>query len=97
MVIIAREFAVVALRLVGLAQGVSIPADRYGKIKTFSQIAAIVSLMLPHSLFPGWTATGDTIVEVALVTIAVVLTVVSGVHYFWKARDLLRLPGTEAR
>jgi CDP-diacylglycerol---glycerol-3-phosphate 3-phosphatidyltransferase len=96
MVIIAREFAVVVLRLVGLAQGVSIPADRYGKIKTFFQIAAIVSLMLPHSLFPGWTATGDTIVEVALVTIAVVLTVVSGVHYFWTARDLLHLPGAES-
>jgi len=97
MVIIAREFAVVVLRLVGLAQGVSIPADRYGKIKTFFQIAAIVSLMLPHSLFPGWTATGDTIVEVALVTIAVVMTVVSGVHYFWKARGLLHLPGVEPR
>ena len=96
MVIIAREIAVVVLRLVGLSQGVSIPADRYGKIKTFFQIAAIVSLMLPHSLFPGWTATGDTIVEVALVTIAVVLTVVSGVHYFWTARDLLHLPGTES-
>ena len=53
MVIIAREFAVSALRIVGLAQGVSIPADRYGKLKTFFQIAAIVSLMLPHSLFHG--------------------------------------------
>jgi CDP-diacylglycerol--glycerol-3-phosphate 3-phosphatidyltransferase len=97
MVIIAREFAVVALRLVGLAQGVSIPADKYGKIKTLFQIAAIVSLMLPHSLFPGWTATGDTIVEVALVTIAVVLTIFSGVNYFWKARDVLHMPGTAAR
>ena len=97
MVIIAREFAVSALRVVGLAQGVSIPADRYGKIKTFFQIAAIVSLMLPHSLFPGWTSTGDTIVEVALVTIAVVLTVVSGVHYFWKSRDLLHVPGATPR
>jgi CDP-diacylglycerol--glycerol-3-phosphate 3-phosphatidyltransferase len=97
MVIIAREFAVSALRVVGLAQGVSIPADRYGKIKTFFQIAAIVSLMLPHSLFPGWTSTGDTIVEVALVTIAVVLTVVSGVHYFWNARDLLHVPGATPR
>jgi CDP-diacylglycerol--glycerol-3-phosphate 3-phosphatidyltransferase len=82
MVIIAREFAVVALRLVGLSQGVSIPADKYGKIKTF---------------FPGWTATGDTIVEVALVTIAVVLTIFSGVNYFWKARDVLHMPGTAAR
>ena len=97
MVIIAREFAVVALRLAGLAQGVSIPADRYGKLKTFFQIAAIVSLMLPHELFPGWAATGDTIVEVALVTVAVVLTVASGVNYFWKARDVIRLPGTAAR
>lgn len=97
MVIIAREFAVSALRIVGLAQGVSIPADRFGKIKTFFQIAAVVSLMLPHSLFGGWTATGDTIVEVALVAIAVLLTVASGVNYFWKARDVLRIPGTDPR
>lgn len=96
-VIIAREFAVSALRIVGLAQGVSIPADRYGKIKTFFQIAAVVSLMLPHDLFPGWTATGDTIVEVALVTIAVLLTIFSGVNYFWQARDVLRVPGTAPR
>lgn len=97
MVIIAREFAVSALRIVGLAQGVSIPADRYGKTKTLFQIAAIVSLMLPHSLFPGWMGTADTIVEVTLVSIAVVLTVVSGVHYFYNARDLLRLPGGQAK
>jgi CDP-diacylglycerol--glycerol-3-phosphate 3-phosphatidyltransferase len=97
MVIIAREFAVSALRIVGLAQGVSIPADRFGKIKTFFQITAVVSLMLPHSLFGGWTATGDMIVEVALVGIAVVLTVASGVNYFWKARDVLRIPGTAPR
>lgn len=97
MVIIAREFAVSALRIVGLAQGVSIPADRYGKVKTFFQIAAVVSLMLPHDLFGGWMASADTVVEVALVAVAVVLTLVSGVNYFWRARAVLRVPGTAPR
>lgn len=97
MVIIAREFAVSALRIVGLAQGVSIPADRYGKIKTFFQITAVVSLMLPHDLFSDWTATADTTIEVALVAVAVLLTIVSGVNYFWRARAVLRVPGTAPR
>ncbi|HOT23488.1 MAG TPA: CDP-diacylglycerol--glycerol-3-phosphate 3-phosphatidyltransferase [Thermoleophilia bacterium] len=93
-VIIAREFAVVALRIVGLAQGVSIPADRYGKAKTLAQIVAVVSLMLPPALFSGPVATADAVLETVLLTVAVVLTVGSGVNYFWKARDLLHLPGT---
>lgn len=97
MVVIAREFAVSALRIVGLAQGVSIPADRYGKIKTLAQIAAVVSLMIPHSLFSGRAATADTIIEVTLVAIAVVLTVASGINYFWQARNVLRIPGTAPR
>ncbi len=97
MVIIAREFAVSALRIIALAQGVSIPADRYGKIKTVFQIAAVIALMLPRDLFSGWMATAELVIEVALVAVAVVLTVVSGINYFWKARDVLRLPGTASR
>ncbi len=87
MVIIAREFAVTGLRLFAAAQGVSIPADRLGKAKTVSQTVAILFLLLvPDSLEHG-----KTIGEI-LIYIAVALTLVSGVEYFWNARELLSRP-----
>lgn len=84
MVIIGREFAVTGLRLFASAQGVSIPADRLGKAKTFSQIAAIIFLLVPRTAFPY-----DTVVADVLIYTAVALTLVSGIEYFWNARDLL--------
>lgn len=84
MVIIGREFAVTGLRVFASAQGVSIPADRLGKLKTISQIAAIIFLLVPRAAFPG-----DAIVADVLIYTAVALTLVSGIEYFWNARDLL--------
>ena len=47
MVIIGREIAVSVLRIVGVAQGVSIPADKYGKLKTVLQIVYVVYVLVP--------------------------------------------------
>lgn len=84
MVIIGREFAVTGLRLVAAAQGVSIPADRLGKLKTVSQTVAVLFLLVA----PASLAYGDLIGHV-LIYIAVALTLISGVEYFWNARELL--------
>ena len=92
MVIIAREFAVTGLRLVGVAQGVSIPADRLGKAKTVSQIAAILFLLFPHERLPQYD-----LIESILIFLAVGLTVVSGLQYFVSARDRLHIPGASPR
>lgn len=92
MVIIGREFAVTGLRLFAITQGVDIPADRLGKLKTVSQIVAILFLMVPRSTFPY-----DWAIEWALVGLAVVLTVASGIEYFWNARDLLTGRGASRR
>jgi CDP-diacylglycerol--glycerol-3-phosphate 3-phosphatidyltransferase len=84
MVIIGREFAVTGLRLVAAAQGVSIPADRLGKLKTASQTVAVLFLLVvPESL-----AYGELIGQ-ALTYVAVALTLVSGIEYFWNGRELL--------
>jgi CDP-diacylglycerol--glycerol-3-phosphate 3-phosphatidyltransferase len=89
MVIIAREFAVSLLRVVGIDQGVSIPASPLGKAKTTSQIVAVIILMWPHGDL-SWAP----YVEVTAVVVMVALTLISGVQYFIKARDNLHLPGT---
>ena len=47
MLIIGREIAVSVLRIVGVSQGVSIPADKYGKLKTVLQIVYVVYVLVP--------------------------------------------------
>lgn len=87
MVIISREFAVSGLRLMAAADGVVIPASPLGKIKTSSQVIAVVALILPQY--------GDILgrpVSWYLLYIAAVLTVWSGVDYFWKARRWIKAP-----
>lgn len=87
-IIIAREFAVTGLRAVVAGDGVVIAASWLGKIKTVSQIVAIVALIIrdfPLRLlgleFPfGQTAMG----------VAVFFTIWSGIDYFRRARHLLR-------
>jgi len=75
-VIIGREFAVTGLRLV--AKEIT-SASYWGKLKTVSQMVGIVAviLQLPYA----WH----------LMVLAVLLTVLSGIDYFWKARAHLQL------
>jgi CDP-diacylglycerol--glycerol-3-phosphate 3-phosphatidyltransferase len=77
MVIIAREFAVTALRMVAAEQGVVIAASPLGKLKTIAQIAAIFASIA----VPSTPAAVDV-----LVYVAVVITVVSGADYVFGLR-----------
>lgn len=88
MVIISREFAVSGLRLVAAAERVVIPASSLGKIKTFSQVVAVVALILP-----GFGFILGRPLSWYLIYLAALLTVISGIDYFVKARDRLRAPG----
>ena len=79
-VILAREIGVTVLRFWVIQHGV-IPASRGGKWKTAFQMAAIVGYLLP---VPAWLVP----VRVALMAIAVVLTLVTGVDYVARALRL---------
>lgn len=84
-VIISREFAVTGLRLIAVSEGHVIAASPLGKVKTVVQIVAIISLMLnnvPFSIFSFPFALIAT-------WIAVILTIVSGIDYFYKNRKLV--------
>jgi CDP-diacylglycerol--glycerol-3-phosphate 3-phosphatidyltransferase len=78
MVIIAREFAVSGLRVAAGVQGVVIPASRLGKVKTITQVAAILALIAVHDA-------GDAWVQV-MVYVAVAATLASGADYFLNFR-----------
>jgi CDP-diacylglycerol---glycerol-3-phosphate 3-phosphatidyltransferase len=81
MVIIARELAVTMTRMAATGQGVVIAAARLGKVKTGVQVATIIALIAVDSS-PAWLD--------ALVYVMVLITVVSGVDYFFGLRRVLR-------
>jgi CDP-diacylglycerol--glycerol-3-phosphate 3-phosphatidyltransferase len=78
MVIIAREFAVSSLRVAAAQQGAIIPASVLGKIKTVTQVAAVMALIAAGDSNAVWVQ--------ALVYAAVAVTVASGVDYFLNVR-----------
>lgn len=83
-VVIAREFLVTAIRGVVEASGRPFPADRLGKWKMVAQCWTVGALMM---MIGGCT----TLVWAAQwgFWVSLVLTVVSGVNYVVKAKDVL--------
>lgn len=77
MVIITREFIVTGLRLVAAAEGIVIAASKGGKLKTVTQIIAIIMLILN---IPG---------GMILMWIAMILTVWSGMDYLIKGSKII--------
>ncbi|MEG0542624.1 MAG: CDP-alcohol phosphatidyltransferase family protein, partial [Angelakisella sp.] len=89
--ILAREFAVTALRTLAADNGVVIAADKWGKIKTVSQMCWIsYSLLLlwvgPMQINLPWEAM--YFLYYAGLAIVLVATVASGTNYLVKNRQL---------
>ena len=80
MVIIAREFAVTAVRMQATQQGVVLAANWWGKAKTIVQVAAIFFLIA----FDPTPLAVDL-----LVYAAVAITIVSGLDFFFGLRRQL--------
>ncbi|OFW31814.1 MAG: CDP-diacylglycerol--glycerol-3-phosphate 3-phosphatidyltransferase [Candidatus Aquicultor primus] len=82
--IIAREFAVSGLRLLALTENKVISASLWGRIKTISQIVAIIAIMINMPISFGGMTLG-----LWFMAIAVVLTIISGADYFLKSWRVL--------
>ena len=97
MVIIGREIAVSELRIIGVSQGVSIPADKYGKLKTVLQIVYVVYVLFPTADIARYIHVSTdvaVVIQWILAVVVVIVTLASGVNYFRNARGLIRMPGT---
>lgn len=83
-IVVAREFLVTAIRGVVEASGRPFPADRLGKWKMVSQCWTVGSLMtmVAGSTVFVWAAQWGF-------WVSLVLTVVSGLNYVVKAKDVL--------
>ena len=100
MLIIGREIAVSVLRIIGASQGVSIPADRYGKLKTVLQIVYVVYVLVPTDKIADLIHVSTdvaTVIQWILAAVVVVVTLASGVRYFMNARGVIRMPGSQPR
>lgn len=82
-IIAAREFVISVYRVKVAGRGISVPASRLGKYKTLAQQLAVGFALLP------WTALDATWLWEDLLWAAVVLAVVSGAQYLWRARQPL--------
>lgn len=85
-IILGREFIVSIFRAVAAAEGIVIAASWWGKLKTNSQMLAIVLLLFndtPFEIMNGQLA------QIVL-WIAVALTVISGVDYILKNKQVLK-------
>ncbi len=81
--ILSREFIVTGIRLVAAPTGKVIAASKLGKYKTATTMVALVLLLMFKF---------DEVFELygmILLYIGLVLTVVSGIEYFWKNRHII--------
>ncbi|MDM8271019.1 CDP-diacylglycerol--glycerol-3-phosphate 3-phosphatidyltransferase [Thermophilibacter provencensis] len=90
-IILVREFLVSALRMVAASSGEVIAADSLGKAKTAVTMVSLCGYYLAFAL--AAVSFNDfgviSLISWALMVAAVVLTVVSGVQYFWNARHVV--------
>lgn len=97
--IIVREIAVSVLRIIGVSQGVSIPADKYGKLKTVLQIVYVVYVLFPTADIAEFIHVSTDValvIQWLLAAVVVGVTLYSGLRYFLNARGVIRMPGTSA-
>lgn len=77
-IIIGREFAVTGLRTLKAGEGIIIPASTLGKYKTFSQVVAILFLILE----PVYTSYISYPLGMWLLYVALFISIISAVDYF---------------
>lgn len=97
-IILFREMAVTGLRILALNKGKVIAADSGGKHKAVSQVAAILAILLLLIFREAgpmtaafWSVRTEAIYKdsiYALMLITVVLTLISGVSYLIKNREV---------
>ena len=95
-VIIFREAAVTGLRILAMGKGRIIPADAAGKHKTVSQVVVILLILIcmifrESGRLTLWPAGAESIYRDSvflLMLITVVLTLISGVSYLVKNREV---------
>ena len=90
MIVLTREFMVAGVRLVAAGDGNVVAASMWGKLKTVTQMVAVVvaMMLLPMDKFLGVPA---RMISDILIWISVVFTIISGIDYLAKNWHLMKL------
>ncbi|MDP3786191.1 MAG: CDP-diacylglycerol--glycerol-3-phosphate 3-phosphatidyltransferase, partial [Candidatus Omnitrophota bacterium] len=98
-VIIAREVTVTGMRIFALGRGIILQAEEAGKHKTVSQMATIFLILIflvlkgAAQFLSFWNITTERFfldIIFGLILITVVLTLTSGISFFWRNRKMFR-------
>jgi len=84
-VILAREFIVSIFRAVAAADGIVIAASYFGKFKTVTQMIAIILILMNNYPFSVIGIPMDLI----MVYLCTAFTIISGVDYIYKNKNVL--------
>lgn len=83
-IIIAREFVITGLRSIAASEGIIIAASLLGKLKTISQIIAILAILMDNYPFG---MVGIPFVDISI-WVAVALTILSAAEYIYRCRGI---------
>lgn len=100
MIVLTREFAVASIRMIAAANGVVIPANFWGKLKTVSQMTFTIVIMLlgeVQGLLQTYAADFAatlpdnllSLISNGLLWITAILTVISGAIYIKDSRNVI--------
>ena len=90
-IVMAREFMVSGVRLVASAEGNVIAASIWGKLKTVSQMIAVIAAIILLNNFAFCPEKTAALITNILIWISTVLTVFSGIDYLIKNWNLLEM------
>lgn len=85
--IIAREFTITGFRTIAASEGITIAASPLGKIKTITQLLAIISLLFNNYPFSLINLPFANI----MLYISLFFTIISGVDYIYKNKSALKM------
>lgn len=101
-IVLFREFSVTSIRLVAASKGKVVAANIFGKIKTVTQLIAIIAVLLMQFLLELFTVTSAfsvdtilylqgifTVVSLCLIWISTIMALVSGVIYIVQNKQFI--------
>ena len=92
-IILFREFAISSMRLVAATDGIVIPANMWGKVKTTIQMVASIAIMLGLTLIYEFELLPETfplsIIASVLLWAMAAVTFISGVVYVYQGTKLI--------
>lgn len=84
-IIIAREFIISGFRTLAASKGVTIAANKWGKIKTVFQMTLIISILIDYAKLIN-----IGIIINPLIIITLIITIISAITYLLNNRSILK-------